>query len=150
MPTSAARWEYILVPVTGNETVAAEMADDVPKKAKIERKNLGGLAVVLTNGSVRREITRVLKARRHSSSPGTSFRRALDAAQEDVQAAVDALNARLDAAEGKVRDAEVDVARYERELDQARNRAAEAHAQRDRLVRESEREINTREQQLKA
>ena len=144
------RWEYIIVPATGNETLGAEMTDDAPKKAKIERKNLNGLTVVLTNGNVRRETTRVLYTRRHSASPTTPFRKALQAATDVAEGAVDALNERIDAAEAKVQDAEGDVHRLEREVDAARTRAADARAQRDRLGRELEREVNTRAEQLKA
>lgn len=54
--------------------------------------NMGGMIVLLTNGSARQEVSRVAFIRRNSKHPEVSFQAQLDAEISKAKAAADTMN----------------------------------------------------------
>ena len=78
-------WKVIAEPVDGNPPE--------PNKEKgAEDKNLSGLIIYLTNGSDKREVSRVAYVRRFSSNPKDSFQKRLQRELDKANTTVTVIN----------------------------------------------------------
>jgi hypothetical protein len=81
-------WKVVFAVEEGNPAV------DRPEVAE----NGGGMVVYVTDGSMRREVTRVAFVREHSKNPDVLYEDQLDAEVRKAQKSVDLLNAQFEQA----------------------------------------------------
>ena len=78
-------WKVIAEPIEANPPE--------PNKAKGEEdKNLSGLVIYLTNGSQKREVSRVAYVRRFSANPKDSFQKRLQKELDKANSSVQVMN----------------------------------------------------------